>query len=726
MRSHLPAELNRFVGRDRELARLDDLLRDARMVTVTGVGGVGKTRFVLRAAAGLAEQERYCGGVRLVELAALTDPGLLDHAVVEALGLTDHTARAPRQVLLDHLAGRQLLLIVDGFEQLVDACAELVRELLRGAPGLRVLAAGRLPLRIDGERVLTLAPLNEQDALRLFRERAAEGRAGERPVDGHEAAAAELCRRLDGIPLALELAAGRLGALSVEQLLRRIDDRFQLLTGGGRGALPRHQTLRTTIGWSHELCTAAQRLLWARLSVFAGPFDLEAVEYICVGPDLPQEAVLDVLGELLDQSVVVREDTSDGVRYRLLDTVREYGAEWLAASGDAVRLHRRHRDWYLGLATWCELDWFSPRQAEVAARVEGELPNLRAAMEFSIQSVRDAHLAQYLAGTLWFYWVGCGRLAEGRHWLAHVLEAESEHGGSRLKALWVLGYVAVLQGDAVAAIAALHECREQAEGCGDAVATAYAAHRTGCLSLVTDDMARAEELLGSALAGYEEVGELNSNVLMCRIELAMAVGFRGRLDEAVSLCEQVVEVCEDHGERWARGYALYVLAYAAWHGGDRRRARELLRETLATNHAFHDLVGTVLTLEMLALIAVDDGDPVEAAVLQGAAERIWPSVGLPLFGSAYFYAAHVLCEERTRERLGDTGYLGHRRRGARLDAAQAVARALGGGHEGDGVRELTPAHKTPASPAQRREGSGHAEARRLPLRAERGDGGLKR
>lgn len=189
MRSHLPAELNRFVGRDRELAQLDDLLRDARMVTVTGVGGVGKTRFVLRAAAGLAEQERYCDGVRLVELAALTDPGLLDHAVVEALGLTDHTARAPRQALLDHLARRQLLLIVDGFEQLVDACAELVRELLRGAPGLRVLAAGRLPLRIDGERVLTLAPLNGQDALRLFCER-----AGERPVDGHETAAAELCR----------------------------------------------------------------------------------------------------------------------------------------------------------------------------------------------------------------------------------------------------------------------------------------------------------------------------------------------------------------------------------------------------------------------------------------------------------------------------------------------------------------------------------------------------
>uniref|UniRef100_A0AAU2VCY8 AAA family ATPase n=1 Tax=Streptomyces sp. NBC_00003 TaxID=2903608 RepID=A0AAU2VCY8_9ACTN len=722
MRSHLPAELNRFVGRDRELDRLDRLLREARMVTVTGVGGVGKTRFALRAAAAVAEQERYCDGVRLVELAALTDPGLLDHAVVEALGLTDHTARPPRRLLLDHLAERRLLLVVDGFEQLVDSCAELLRDLLRGSPGLTVLAAGRLPLRIDGEQVFTLAPMCDEDALRLFAERAAGARAGERPAEGYGVAAAELCRRLDGIPLALELAAGRLGTLSVEQLLRRLDDRFRLLTGGGRGALPRHRTLRTTIGWSHELCTAAQRLLWARLSVFAGAFDLEAVEYICVGADLPQEEVLDVLGELLDQSVVTREDGPIGIRYRLLDTVREYGGEWLAATGDADRLHRRHRDWYLGLATWCELEWFSPRQAEVAARVEGELPNLRAAMEFSLGSPEDAHLAQYLAGTLWFYWAGCGRLAEGRHWLAQVLDAECEHEGSRLKALWVLGYVAVLQGDAVAAIAALQECREEAELRGDRVAAAYAVHRTGCLALVTDDMPRAEELLRQALAGYEEVGELNSNVLMGRVEMAMAVGFRGRLDEAVSVCEQVVEICEDPGERWARAYALYVLAYAAWYGGDPSRARELLRETLSVSHAFHDLVGTVLTLEMLALVEVDSGDPAEAAVLQGAAERCWPSVGLPLFGSAYFYAAHVLCEERTRERLGDAAYEEHRRCGARLDPEAAVARALGGGQLADGVRELAPAREQ----GQPHEGANHAEARRLPLRAERGDGGLKR
>ncbi|MBD0740691.1 AAA family ATPase [Streptomyces sp. CBMA152] len=692
MRSNLPSELNGFVGRERELAALHGLLGEARLTTVVGVGGVGKTRLALRAAAAVAAQERYCDGVWLADLSTVTDPDLLDHAVVEALGLTDHTTRPPRRTLLDHLAERSPLLVLDGFEQLVDACAELVCELLRRSPGLRVLAAGRLPLRLDGERLLALAPMDDEDAVALFTDRA----HGVAFTEERTATVREVCRRLDGIPLALELAAGRLGALSVEQVLHRLDDRFHLLTCGGRGTVARHQTLRTTIGWSHELCTSPQRLLWARLSVFAGQFDLEAVEYICVGPDLPPEDVLDVLQQLLDHSLVVREDGPAGVRYRMLDTVREYGAEWLTATGDADRLHRRHRDWYLGLATWCELDWFSPRQAEVAVRVEAELPNLRAALDYSLDSEQDIHLAQYLAGTLWFCWVGCGRLAEGRHWLGLVLEAGGgDHDGARLKALWVLGYVSVLRGDSVAAIAALHECREDAERTGDAVARAYAVHRTGCLALVCDDMPRAEELLRTALAQYEEIGELNSNVLMARVELAMAVAFRGHLDEAVVMCEHVVEICAEHGERWALAYALYVLGYAAWHAKDLGGARRLLAECLEIDHAFHDLLGTVLALELLALVAVDGGDPAQAAVIQGAAERIWPSVGLPLFGSASFNAAHVLCEERARERLGDGAYETFRQCGRGLDPDEAVARAL----TGSGGEEAVPQTPAPPEPA---------------------------
>ncbi|MFF3545776.1 ATP-binding protein [Streptomyces platensis] len=671
---NLPAELNRFIGRDDELAALARRLESARLVTLTGLGGIGKSRLARHGAAIL--QDRFCDGVWLVELASLREPHLLAHAVAEALAPADHGGRPVRAALCEHLADRELLLVLDGYEHLVDACAELTAELLRRAPGLRVLAAGRRPLGLTGEQNMTLAPLNTADATTLFAERAAAVLGSFTVEKANEAAVTELCERLDGIPLALELAAGRLRALSVDQVLQRLDDRFRLLTGTGRGALPRHQTLRTAIGWSHELCTPGERLLWARLSVFAGQFDLEAVEYVCSGPELPADQLLDVIAELVAQSVLVREETAAGVRYRMLDTVRAYGADWLGATPDGDRLRRRHRDWYLGLATWCELDWFSSRQAEIAARIEAELPNLRVALEQSLECPADTHLGQYLAGTLWFYWVGCGRLSEGRHWLDRALELESDHDDARLKALWVAGYVAVLQGDTIGALGALQECRDEAERTGNATAAAYALHRTGCLALVCDDMPRAEELLRGALRRYREIGELNGTVLLAQVELAMAVAFRGEPADAVRLCEDVVEVCADHGERWTRAYAQFVLGYAAWSRGDGERARALLEESLAVHHAFHDLLGVVLALELLAMVTLGEGDAEEAAVLQGAAGRIWPSVGLPLFGSRHFRRPHVLCEEQARQRLGAERYERALLRGGRLGLDAAVARGL--------------------------------------------------
>ncbi|MGX9887743.1 ATP-binding protein [Streptomyces sp. NPDC002276] len=667
---NLPLEPDRFVGRSAELTELARALDASRLVTVTGPGGVGKSRLAAHAAARSAPPD----GVWRVELAPVRDPELVDFTIVEALGLTDHTTRLPREALLAHLTRRQLLLVLDGFEHLVEVCAPLVAELVGRVPGLRVLAVGRRPLELAGERVVALAPLGEGEAVELLAERAAQqGVAlGEQDADVRE-----LCRRLDGIPLAVELAAGRLRALSPGELLARFDDRFRLLAGGRRDALPRHQTLRTAIGWSHELCTPEERLLWARLSVFAGRFDLEAAEYVCGGDGLPSDSVLDVLSELLAQSVVVREETATGLRYRMLDTIRAYGADWLEATGDAARLRRRHRDWYLGLATWCELDWFSPRQGEVAARVEAELPNLRGALEYCLTEPDETHLGQYLAGSLWFYWAGCGRLSEGRHWLEQAVQLDSDNDQSRLKALWVLGYVAILQGDTVPALAALQECREEADHAANPTAVAYAEHRTGCLALVTDDMPRAETLLRSALDRYQQIGELNSNVLMGQVELAMARAFQGDLADAVKLCEDVRRVCEDHGERWTRSYALYVLAYVAWSEGQLPHARDLLADCLGSAHGFRDLLGSVLAVELLALVTAAEGDAAEAALLQGAAGVMWPSVGLPLFGSAYYNAPHELCEAMARERLGDGPYEDRVREGARLGREAAVARALG-------------------------------------------------
>ncbi|MET9469634.1 AAA family ATPase [Streptomyces sp. NPDC006544] len=739
---NLPSDLSGFVGRGRELAEVERLLESSRLVTVTGAGGVGKTRLVLAAAraaldaaapassdptgsAGQAApadpaRDRYRDGAWLAELATVRDPALLELALAEALGLTDHTTRPLRTVLAEHLAERRLLLVLDGFEQLVDETAALVRDLLRSCPGLRVLAAGRRPLTLDGELSWPLAPLGPEEALALLTERAVAADPAFAPTEATRPVLAEVCARLDGLPLALELAAGRLRTLSPAQVLSRLEDRFALLTGGSRGALPRHRALRTAIGWSHELCTTAERLLWARLSVFAGQFDLDAAEYVCAGPDLPADSVLDLVGELLGQSLLVREETAAGVRYRMLETVRIYGAGWLESLGDARRLRRRHRDWYMGLATWCELDWFSPRQQEVASLVEAELPNLRLALECCLDEPGEIHLGQYLAGTLWFYWAGCGRLAEGRHWLDRTLECgpgqelglgldlglgpglalgladawgpglgpepepepggepEAEYEGSRLKALWVLGYVAALQGDAVASMSALYECRDGAAQSGNPVAAAYAVHRMGCLALISDDMPRARELLGGALERYREAGELNSNVLMCQVELAMTLAFQGELAGALALCEEVRDICEERGERWTKAYALYVLAYAALDAGAPAEARGLLVECVSINHAFRDLVGLVLAVELLALVTLAEGHPAEAAVLQGAAEPVWDGVGMQLFGSAYFNAPRLMCEERAGEMLGAERYAACARHGRALTVDALVERALRG------------------------------------------------
>ncbi|MFJ9948897.1 ATP-binding protein [Kitasatospora sp. NPDC091207] len=692
-----------FVGRRQELTELARLLAAARLVTVTGPGGVGKSRLALRAAARAAGA--FPDGTWLVEVAPVQDPLLLGHAVLEALRLTDGTARPPLDVLTEQLAGRRTLIVLDGCEHLVDACAELADALLRALPGLRVLATSRATLRAPGEHLLVLAPLPVDpagpgalpDAVRLFADRARAVLPSFEITAASTDGITQLCRRLDGIPLAVELAAGRLRALSVEQIDARLNDRFRLLTGGSRTALPRHQTLRTTIGWSHELCTEQERLLWARLSVFAGSFDLEAAEFVCAGEGIEPDDLLDLLSELIDKSVVLRgeappghraENGGGGVRFRLLDTLREYGLQWLRAAGEEHRLLRRHRDWYLGVATWGEVEWFGPRQAETAERTELAHPNLRAALEFCLAEPGEEQLALLLAGTLWFYWVGCGHLGEGRHWLDRALALDPEPTEARAKALWVTGYMATLQGDLLTARPALEECRRQALDTGDDRALAYAVHRQGCAALIGDEPARAAELFEEALWHYRTIGELNSNVLMAMFELGIAYLFQGEQENGEFWLCQVRELCEEHGEQWAYAYGLYALGYSHWMDGEVRLARARARESVRLNHLFHDLLGIVLAIDLLALLETEPvgpgrpGDLREARVLQGAAHRIWQAVGKPFFGSRTFNGPHRHCEERARAGLTEQEFTECFDRGARLDLDAAVRRALGGGRAG--------------------------------------------
>ncbi|MEV4160035.1 ATP-binding protein [Nonomuraea dietziae] len=670
-RGNLPADVTGFVGRRAELKEVRRLLGRARLVTLTGVAGVGKTRLAMRAAH--SARRAFDDGVFFVDLSTLHDPGLIETAIADAMRLTDQTARTDEEVLTAHLADKRLLLVLDGTEHLVGRCAQLVELLLSRSPGLKILVAGRQALEIEGEHLLPVPSLTLSDAVALLADRALAATGAFAVTAENEALVRKLCLRLDRIPLAIELAAVRLRALSVEEVVEGLDHRFKLLDLGSRAGGPRHQTLRAAIGWSHELCTPDERLLWARLSVFSGGFGLVAAESVCSGGRLPRAAIVDLVGALVDKSILIREEREEGVRYSLIDSVREYGAEWLgrlgAAEADALRA--RHTDFYLRLARANEADWFGPRQQAIFSSTRVELGNLRAAFERCL----DAHeQALDMAATLWFYWVGCGQLREGRHWLGRALSAAPEPTSARMRALWVAGYVCVLIGESDSGTRFLEECRDH----GDQRAVAYAVHRLGCAALIADEHDRAVPLFTEAVERYAKLGVLECNVLMACVELAIVLAFRGELDSCAELCDQVRDRCERVGEQWVLSYVDYVEAYAAWAKGARGRALSLALRSLRVSHRFHDLVGIVLSVELVALLRAEAGEPEVAAVLQGAAGTIWRSVGPLLFDSRHFNRPHLICAEQAERELGGRVYAAAYARGRRLGLDEAVSAAAGG------------------------------------------------
>ena len=437
---NLPAELTSFVGRRAELAEVKRLLAGSRLVTLTGIGGVGKTRLALRAAAGL--RRAFRDGAWLVQLDRLRDPELVAQAAAEALGLQGRPGYAAAATLADYLAGRQLLLVLDNCEHVVDAAAKLADLLLRAAPGLRVLATSRESLNTTGETVLAVPPLAAPEAGQrltvaglarfpaagLFAERAAQAMPGVALTEEDMAAVAGICRRLEGLPLAIELAAARLPVLSPAQIDARLGDRLGLLTRGSRTQPARLRAVRASIEWSYELCSQAERLLWARLSVFAGGFELDAAEGICADHRLAAQEMLEVLGALARKSVLVVTHGEGVARYRLPEALREYGQERLHESGQCTPLRRRHRDWHEQLARRADTDWLSPRIADLTARLFREHANVQAAQDFCQAEPGEAEAGLRIAVHAWFFysWIA-GYVSEGRSRLARLLALARAH-----------------------------------------------------------------------------------------------------------------------------------------------------------------------------------------------------------------------------------------------------------------------------------------------------------
>ncbi|PZG50749.1 ATPase [Spongiactinospora gelatinilytica] len=681
---NLPAELTSFVGRTRLLTTLKRHLQESRLVTVTGIGGVGKSRTALR----LAHQVRadYADGVWFADLARLQDAGMVEHTISAALGIADQSARPDR--LTEWVGGRDMLLIIDTCEHLIKSCAVLVLQLLKQAPNLKILATSRQSLQVPGEHVLPIPPLAVpgddpgedpygNESVELFSARAAAVVPDFRLDEHNIGAVAELCRRLDGIPLAIELAAVRLRALSVQQILSLLTDRFSLLAGASRTALPRHQTLRAAIGWSHEICEPAERLLWARLSIFAGDFELDAARAVCSEPgSLPEERITDLVTGLVEKSILLMDQHGKGVRYRLIDTLRDYGQEWLDKLGQTDEMRGRHRDYYLKLAQTGEHAWSGMRQVYWFIRMRQEHDNVRAALDYCLHHDEHKKITLELLSALWFMWVACGLAREGRLYLERALASNSEPSKERCKALWVLSYVCSAQGDIDAAQHWAEQCSTEAVMVGDSRSVILATKMQGTAASLKGDLNKATALLGVAIEFNRTGQELNPGLLPAILELAYVLIAQNEPGEAEALLADLRHTCEQRGELWLRSYAHWATSLAQRAAGRAEEALSNVREALRIKAHFHDVLGAMMCLEAMASIAADSGQAARAAHLLGAAETNWPLFGLPLLSSPFFGGEHEQSVKECKRLIGEAAYEEHFRQGARLNMDEAIDYAL--------------------------------------------------
>ncbi|MEU6662034.1 LuxR C-terminal-related transcriptional regulator [Streptomyces sp. NPDC046821] len=695
-------ELTSLIGRRAETARITGLLSRARLVTLSGVGGVGKTRLALRVAAEVAgstgSTASFPDGVYVAELADLRDPELLAPSVLGTLDAAGpgHPGTDASAALIARLRGRRVLLVLDNCEHLIDACARLTDTLLRAAPHLHVLATSRQPLGITGEHVFPVEPLpvpeegevadagrrvralNGNPAVALFVERAAAALPGFAVTESEAADVAELVRRLDGLPFAIELAAARVRALTPREILERLTDRFALLTGGSRAATDRQRTLRALIDWSHELCAERERLLWARASVFRGTFDLEGLERVCTDAALPPGQMLDTLDALVAKSIVNCRQGHGRSRYHMLETVREYGHDRLAASGSLHLLRARHRDHYAQLTARAGQEWFGARQVDWFTRLRLDHPNLRAALEFCLEQPGQARAGLALAVSPRHYWITAGLLPEGRRWLSLLLAADRTQGGPdmsvRVQALVTDTYLAMLQGapdDEVAG--ALAACEAAARQGGHRRESAWVWHHHGILAVWREDFTGAVGLFARAYAEFRTQGCLDA-ALECRVKSAIAHAYGGDDEEAGAACDEVEDAARTHGESWLYGMALLARALLARRAGVPGEAIAHARAAIGLLRPFQDWWDVAMCVEVIAWSTQDA--PRRAARLLGVLHLLWESLGGRLGSAPFMRGQHVRFEAAVRDALSGAVFEREFRRGARATVDEAMAYVL--------------------------------------------------
>ncbi|MBV9856687.1 MAG: hypothetical protein JOY82_19575 [Streptosporangiaceae bacterium] len=630
----LPAEVTSFVGRRQELTEARKKLAAARLVSLVGPGGVGKTRLAVRIATDLGRG--WPGGAWMVDLAELQDPALVGNAVMAALDLRHQAATDPLALLRSYLRDKELLLVLDNCEHLLEAAAQLVSEVIRTAPGVRVIATSREPLSVTGEHVLpvpplelpspdaaeALAQLRQNEAVMLFTERAAAASGHFELTAANRAAVAALCRRLDGLPLAIELAAVRTRALGPEQILDRLTDRFGLLTGGSRAALPRHQTLRTTIEWSYDLLTLAERTLLRRLCVFAGRFTLEDVEPVCCSGDVPAARALDLLASLIDKSLVIRQDADGAACYRLHETMREYARLRLREAGEEDAVERRCADYYLSRCARFAVEG-RYRLLEWLAWMELEIDNIRAVLR-RLTDHEDSRRGIDLATRLRWYWI-TRATAEGVRWLDELLAREAKPAASPW-AYFLRGFLAVLQNDPAVARPALERAVTAARAAGQQDALSRSLAMASIATNMAGDRASSTRLLDEARVAADGLDDLGTTLMMHQARALNGL-LDGDLGAVRSAASQGARLSREAGDLYSLGMMLLNQGFAALISGDLRESGQRLAEGLRIARQLDDRVAQCHLIGGLGCCAARAREPRLAAQLLGAMENLRAEAG---------------------------------------------------------------------------------------------------
>ena len=621
-RTNLPRQLTSFIGRQREVEKVTAALAASPLVTLTGAGGVGKTRLAVRVATELLAS--FDDGVWLVDLARLSDPDRVAHAVATVVGVREQPGHALSDALLDYLRPKSLLLVLDNCEHLLEAAAALAEQLLRECPGLRILATSREGLGLSGEALQVIPPLAVPaprgaappdellrfEAVQLFAERAADVHPEFRVTERNAGAVQEICRRLDGIPLAIELAAARARAMAVDQIAARLDDRFRLLTGGSRTALPRHQTLRGVLDWSYQLLSDPERVLLRRLSVFAGGFTLHALERISAGAGLSGPDVADLLTRLVERSLVVFDPAEGHPPYRLLDTIRHYAQLKLFDSGEAEAMRRAHLAYYLDLAERAEPLLRGPAQMTWLARLATERENLQAALAWSLAQPDTAEAGLRLAAALQWFWFLRSPVEEGRRWLERAVARKLETGiPARAKALAGLGMLAWRVNDFPQAERALGESLALARAIGDESTVAFALHHLAHVQVmhVSEGLARAAEMWQESTTRFQAIGDRWGTAWSLRC-LGDNLRAQGTPDRAIRRLEESLALLREIRDEWLIGHVLYSLGAIAREQKDYARAEALVEESLAIWTEVGDRYNLAVAQRELGHIARGRGD----------------------------------------------------------------------------------------------------------------------